>query len=137
MIFRIIRIHFNMLAHHYPTLDTKHRSSTRPHGTLTDIAITSFVLHDTVFNPCTKLQYPNSYNNCHSFVSLNYAAHAELPDEDGPCYEVDGEFNHDIVTYCPYPGPSMTPFRAPVIARCNQQFDIVKPPAVSHPNQKY
>ncbi|KAJ0127775.1 Uncharacterized protein HZ326_29120 [Fusarium oxysporum f. sp. albedinis] len=45
---------------------------------------------DILFKPCTELQYPNSCKNCHSFVSWNHAAHTELPDEDGPCCEVDG-----------------------------------------------
>ncbi|EXK45231.1 hypothetical protein FOXG_19560 [Fusarium oxysporum f. sp. lycopersici 4287] len=65
---------------------------------------------DILFKPCTELQYPNSYKNCHSFVSWNHAAHTELPDEDGPCCEVDGGFKHYIATYCLHPGPPATPF---------------------------
>ncbi|EWZ47909.1 hypothetical protein FOWG_05899 [Fusarium oxysporum f. sp. lycopersici MN25] len=92
---------------------------------------------DILFKPCTELQYPNSYKNCHSFVSWNHAAHTELPDEDGPCCEVDGGFKHCIATYCLHPGPPATPFRAPVIARRNRQLDVMKPPAVNHSNQKH
>ncbi|EXL53242.1 hypothetical protein FOCG_06602 [Fusarium oxysporum f. sp. radicis-lycopersici 26381] len=92
---------------------------------------------DILFKPCTELQYPNSYKNCHSFVSWNHAAHTELPDEDGPCCEVDGGFKHCIATYCLHPDPPTTPFRAPVIARRNRQLDVMKPPAVNHSNQKH